>query len=145
MEWRSWLRKPFNTQWMDQNLLRIKISKSFTLELKNKARNEVFNLNKLVMYFQPPKAGEMVTPRAVKMQALLTWCESQAKRFSKMTNETIPWKEHKLEKWLRASYPCQLLWIPIWQRWSSWIARKKWGTWRLSRWRLRVISIWFQI
>ena len=67
----------------------------------------------LIMFpLPPPEASEVVTPRAVEMGTLLTWWELYVKGFSKTSNDTIPWKEHKLDKWLKASYPCQLMWIP---------------------------------
>ena len=67
--------------------------------MKNKDQNGVFNLKQLVdNVIPPPEASEVMTPRAAKMWALLTWPESHAKGFSKTTNKEIPSKEHKLEK-----------------------------------------------
>ena len=91
----------------DRNLV------GFDYWMKNKAQNGVFNLNQLLdNMFPAPEAGEMVTPRAEKMRDIYAWWDPLAKGLSKTATKTIPWKEEKLEKWLRASGPCQLLWIP---------------------------------
>ena len=81
--------------------------------VKNKAQNGVFNLKQLLEnMFPAPEAGEVVTPRAEKMRQMFLWWDPVAKGLSKTASKIIPWREEKLEKWLRASGPCQLLWIP---------------------------------
>ena len=75
-------------------------------------------------YFLAPKANKMVAPWATKMWALLSWWKLAA-MILRTANKAIRWKEHKLEKWLRASHPCQLMWIPNRKRWLSYRARKQ--------------------
>ena len=45
------------------------------------------------------------------MRKIFLWWDTQAKGLSKRATKIIPWREEKLEKWLRVSGPCQLLWI----------------------------------
>lgn len=68
----------------DQNLA------YFDSWVKNKAQNKVVNLKQLIdNVFPPLEVGEVVTPWAAKIRALLTWWEPSAKGFS-MANKVIP-------------------------------------------------------
>ena len=65
--------------------------------MKNKAQNKVFSLKWLVdSAFLPCNIGEVGTSQMGEMWALLTWWESQAKRYSKTANKANPWKAHNL-------------------------------------------------
>ena len=85
--------------------------------VKNKAHYGVLNLKQMVNIFLFPalEVGGVVTPWVAKMRALPSqgW-EPLAKGFAKTANKTIPWKKLKLEKWLRTTCPCHLMWILIW-------------------------------
>jgi hypothetical protein len=85
----------------------------FDAWVKNKAHNGVFNLKQLLdNMFPEPEIGEIREIRAESMRELFIWWDTVAKGLSKMATKIIPWREEKLEKWLRVFGPCQLLWIP---------------------------------
>src|SRR5665213_2255505 len=85
----------------------------FDSGVKNKAHNGIFNLKQLVENMFPEvEAGQVVSPRGVRIREIFLWWDPVAKGLSKTASKIIPWKAEKLEKWLRVSGPCQLLWIP---------------------------------
>ena len=85
----------------------------FDFWVKNKAQNGIFNLKQMVENMFPEgETGQVLSPRVVRMREIFLWWDPVAKGLSKTASKIIPWKAEKLEKWLRVSGPCQLLWIP---------------------------------
>lgn len=95
--------------------------------MRNKTQYGVFNLKWLVNHvILTPKAVEMVIFLASKLWLLLSYWKPHTKGFAKTTIKTIPWKEHNLEKWLRASCQCQILWISDATKVIIWVAKNIW-------------------